>query len=111
MGSANVREFTDANFEAEVLKSKEPVLVDFWADWCQPCKMLTPAIEAVADQFSGKFKVGKLDTDSNRAVSAQFGITAIPTVMLFKSGTIVKKFVGLAKKEEIAAAMTDVLSR
>ena len=70
MANANVREFTDANFDAEVLKAGTPVLVDFWAEWCMPCRMLAPTIDAVADEFAGKVKVGKVDTDANRNVAA-----------------------------------------
>lgn len=106
MGSANVQTFTDANFEQEVLGSSQPVLVDFWAEWCMPCRMLAPTIDAVADQFAGKVKVGKVDTDSNRQISMKYGITAIPTVILFKGGQVAKKFVGLTKKEDLAAALT-----
>ncbi len=111
MASANVHTFTDANFDAEVLNSQVPVLVDFWAEWCMPCKLLAPAIDAVADQFAGKIKVGKVDTDSNRAISVKFGITAIPTVFLFKGGQVAKKFVGLTKKDDLAAAITEVSAR
>lgn len=111
MASANVHTFTDANFDAEVLNSQVPVLVDFWAEWCMPCKLLAPAIDAVADQFAGKVKVGKVDTDSNRAISVKFGITAIPTVFLFKGGQVAKKFVGLTKKDDLAAAITEVAAR
>lgn len=105
MASANVKQFTDANFDAEVIKSPVPVLVDFWAEWCMPCKMLTPTIDALADEFAGKVKVGKLDTDSNQKVAVQFGIAAIPTVIVFKGGQVVKKFVGLQSKNEFAAAL------
>lgn len=111
MASANVQTFTDANFEAEVVKSSQPVLVDFWAEWCMPCRMLAPTIDAVADQFTGKLKVGKVDTDSNRNISVKYGITAIPTVFLFKDGQIAKKFVGLTKKEDLAAAISEVVGK
>ncbi|MCC6678212.1 MAG: thioredoxin [Phycisphaerales bacterium] len=106
MGSAHVQTFTDANFEQEVLGSSQPVLVDFWAEWCMPCRMLAPIIDAVAEQFAGKVKVGKVDTDSNRQISMKYGITAIPTVILFKGGQVAKKFVGLTKKEDLAAALS-----
>lgn len=107
MASQNTVEFTDANFEQEVLGADEPVLVDFWAEWCQPCKMIAPFIDQVADEFAGKAKVGKLDTDSNREVAVKYGITAIPTVILFKGGEPVKKFVGLTSRNELAAALAD----
>ena len=100
MAAENVIELTDDNFEAEVLKSDKPVLVDFWADWCMPCKMLGPTIDKLAKDYAGKVKVGKVDTDANRDVSMRFGISAIPTVILFKDGKIAQKFVGLRKEQE-----------
>jgi len=107
MASKNVHEFTDGNFESDVLNSDVPVLVDFWAEWCMPCRILAPTIDEVADEFTGSVKVGKLDTDGNREVAVKYGISAIPTVMLFKGGEVVKKFVGLTKKEELAAAIAE----
>jgi len=107
MASENVKEFTDGNFEAEVLKSDQPVLVDFWAEWCMPCRNLAPVVESVADEFKGKARVGKVDTDANRGISMKYGITAIPTVIVFKSGQVVKKFVGFQKKDTLAAALTE----
>ncbi len=100
MASENVKEFTDANFEAEVLQASEPVLVDFWAEWCMPCRMLAPTIEKIAGDYNGKVKVGKLDTDSNRDVAMRFSISAIPTVILFKGGQVVQKFVGLRQERD-----------
>jgi thioredoxin 1 len=107
MASEKVHEFTDGNFDAEVLKSETPVLVDFWAEWCMPCRMLAPTIDQVAEQFTGKVKVGKVDTDSNREISMKYGISAIPTVILFKGGEVVKKFVGLTNKDDLANAMAE----
>ncbi len=107
MANQNVVAFTDANFEAEVLKSDKPVLVDFWAEWCMPCKLLIPTIDALADDFKGKAKIGKVNTDENRQVGMAYQITAIPTVLIFKDGKIFKKFVGLSRKEDIAAALVD----
>lgn len=111
MASTNVHTFTDANFDSEVINSQEPVLVDFWAEWCMPCRMLAPTIDAMAEQFAGKVKVGKVDTDSNRAISVKLGITAIPTVFLFKGGQIAKRWVGLTKKEEMAAAISEAVGK
>jgi len=88
MASENIVEFTDQNFEAEVLKSDKPVLVDFWAEWCMPCRMLAPTIDKIAEAYLGKVKVGKVDTDSNREVAMKYGISAIPTVILFKGGVL-----------------------
>ena len=107
MASDAVHEFTDDNFESEVLQAGEPVLVDFWAEWCMPCKMLAPTIDQLADEFKGRVKVGKIDTDSNRDVSVKYGISAIPTVMLFKNGEVVKKFVGLTNKAELSAELNE----
>jgi thioredoxin 1 len=103
--STTLAEFTDGNFETEVLKSSVPVLVDFWAEWCQPCRMLTPTIEQIAGEYQGKAKVGKLDTDSNQGVSVKYGIQAIPTVLLFKNGEVAKKFVGLTPKAQFKTAL------
>ena len=100
MAGQNVTEFTDANFEEEVLKSDKPVLVDFWAEWCMPCRMLGPTIEKLAKDYAGKVKVGKIDTDANRDVSMKYGISAIPTVILFKDGKIAQKFVGLRQEKD-----------
>ena len=109
MATATVKEFTDDNFEQEVLNSDVPVLVDFWAEWCQPCRMLAPTIDQIADEYNGRAKVGKVDTDSNREVSMKFGISAIPTVFLFHNGEIVNKFVGLTQKDEFAQAIDALL--
>ena len=107
MASNDVQEFTDDTFESEVIKSDLPVLVDFWAEWCQPCRMLTPIIEELANEYTGKIKVGKLDTDANREVSIKYGVTAIPTIILFKGGEVAKKFVGLTPKDQFATALDE----
>ncbi|HRP62709.1 MAG TPA: thioredoxin [Phycisphaerales bacterium] len=108
MASQTVIELTDSNFEKEVIKSDVPVLVDFWAEWCQPCRMLAPTIDQLADEYEGRVKVGKVDTDSNREVSVKFGISAIPTVILFKGGEVKKKFVGLTPKDQFKNAIEAV---
>ena len=108
MASANVMEFTDSNFEAEVLDADMPVLVNFWAEWCMPCKILAPTIDEVADANSGTLKTGKVDIDSNQEIAVKFGISAIPTVIIFNKGEIAKKFVGLTKKEDIEAALAEM---
>ena len=107
MASQHVKTFTDGNFDSEVLQSKQPVLVDFWAEWCQPCLMLGPTIDALATDFDGKAKVGKLDVDANRTIAGKYGITAIPTVLIFKDGQPVKRMMGLPKKEVFAAALAE----
>lgn len=108
MASEHVKEFTDSNFETEVLNSSEPVLVDFWAEWCMPCRALAPTIDKIANEYAGKVKVGKVDTDSNRDVSIKFGIQAIPTVILFKDGQVAQKFVGLKQERDFKAAIDEV---
>ena len=105
MASENVVEFTDENFESEVLKSSQPVLVDFWAEWCMPCRMLAPTIEKIAKDYSGKVKVGKLDTDANRDVAMKYSISAIPTVILFRNGQVAQKFVGLRQERDFKEAL------
>jgi thioredoxin 1 len=103
--SKNVVEFNDSNFETEVLQSAQPVLVDFWAEWCMPCRMLAPTIDKIAEAYVGKVKVGKLDTDSNREVAMKYQISAIPTVILFKNGQVAQKFVGLKQEKEFKEAI------
>ena len=110
MASDNVLEFTDANFDSDVVQSDTPVLVDFWAEWCQPCHMITPTIESLAVEYKGKVKVGKVDTDSNRDVSIKYGISAIPTIILFRDGEVIKKFVGLTSKDQFEAALNELES-
>ena len=105
MASENVQEFTDANFEQEVLQSSSPVLVDFWAEWCMPCRMLAPTIDKIAESYADKVKVGKVDTDSNREVAIKYQISAIPTVILFKDGQVAQKFVGLKQETEFKEAI------
>ena len=105
MASKNVVEFTDSNFESEVLQSDKPVLVDFWAEWCMPCRMLAPTIDKIAESYSEKVKVGKLDTDSNREIAIKYQISAIPTVILFKDGQVAQKFVGLKQEREFKEAI------
>ena len=110
MASDAVRELTDSNFDTEVIQADIPVLVDFWAEWCQPCRMLAPTIEEIADEYKGKAKVGKLDTDANRETSMKYNISAIPTVILFKGGEVHKKFVGLTSKDQFKTALDDVVA-
>ncbi|HZL33943.1 MAG TPA: thioredoxin [Tepidisphaeraceae bacterium] len=101
----NMMEFSDQNFDQEVLQSQVPVLVDFWAEWCMPCRMLAPTIEKLARDYGGKIKVGKLDTDANRDVSIKYSISAIPTVILFKDGQVEQKFVGLRQERDFKEAL------
>lgn len=94
-------EFTDANFEQEVLKSDVPVLVDFWAVWCGPCKMIAPLVKELAGEYEGKAKIGKVDVDNNQNVSIKYGIRSIPTLLIFKDGKIAEQIVGAVPKAQI----------
>ena len=105
-----MQEVTDQSFEQDVLKSDVPVLVDFWAEWCGPCKMLTPAVEKVANEYEGKAKVVKLNIDDNPAVPQQYGIKGIPTLILFKGGTEADRTVGLTSKDNIARMIDRALA-
>ncbi len=109
MAAEHVAEFTDSNFDEDVLESEIPVLVDFWAEWCQPCRMLTPTIEELAREYDGRVKVGKVNTDENRDVSMKYGVNAIPTIILFQSGKVKKKFVGLTSKGQFKAALDEMV--
>ncbi len=109
MASEAVVNLTDDSFEAEVLNSQEPVLVDFWAEWCQPCKMLSPTMDEIADEYAGRAKVTKMNIDDNRQVATQFGIMSIPTVLLFQNGEVKNTFVGLSGKDKFASALDELL--
>ena len=109
MAGKNTLEITDANFDDSVLKSDQPVLVDFWAEWCGPCKALSPLIDELAKDYQGRAKVGKVDTDANRQVSVRFSVSAIPTVILFNKGEIVENFVGLRGKKDFQGALDRVV--
>ena len=102
-------EITDANFAAEVEQSETPVLVDFWAPWCGPCKMIAPIVEEIAGEYEGKLKVGKLNTDDNQQIPTKFGIMSIPTLMLFKNGEVVERIVGAQGKEALTSKINAVL--
>ena len=99
-------ELTDANFQQEVLKSDTPVLVDFWAVWCGPCRMIAPVVEEIASDYQGKLKVGKLDVDHNPETAMQFGIRSIPTLLVFKGGKIVEQIIGAMPKKALLDKVT-----
>ena len=109
MASENVMAFTDANFDQEVLKSDVPVLVDFWATWCAPCKAIAPLIDLVADEYAGKVKVGKVNVDESQATPAKFNVRGIPTLILFKGGAVVDQIVGQVPKSQLDALLAKAL--
>ncbi len=105
---SNPLQFTDANFQSEVLDSDQPVLVDFWAAWCGPCRVVGPTIEELAHEYDGTVKVGKLNVDENPQSAGDFGISSIPAVLLFKDGKVVETLVGVQPKERYEAALGQV---
>lgn len=109
MASEKVLTLTDANFEAEVLQAGIPVLVDFWATWCAPCKAIAPVIDAIADEYDGKIKVGKVNVDDNPGTPGKYGVRGIPTVILFKDGKVVDQVVGAVPKTQLEALLKKAL--
>ena len=109
MSSENVIEFTDASFNEEVVNAETPVLVDFWAEWCMPCKMIGPIVEELAGEYGGKVKFGRVDVDSNRQAAIQHGIQAIPTLLLFNGGQVVNQIVGVKGKADLKTMIDAVL--
>jgi thioredoxin 1 len=103
-------EFTDANFDAEVIKADTPVLVDFWAPWCGPCKMIAPIVEEISAEYAGKLKVGKVNTDDNQKVASDYGIMSIPTLMIFKGGQVVERIIGAQPKAALTAKINAVIA-
>lgn len=101
--------FTDANFNKEALQSEIPVMVDFYADWCGPCKMIAPAIEELASEYEGKIRIGKVDTDANRAIASQYNVMSIPTIVFIKGGKVVDTVVGALPKATLDAKLKAML--
>ena len=104
MGSANIVTLTQANFNNEVLQSQNPVLVDFWAEWCGPCKMLAPILDELAEEYNGRVRIGKVNIDEYQELAAQYGIRSIPTLLLFKKGQVAEQLVGLRSKRDLKAS-------
>lgn len=109
MASDKILELTDAQFEADVLKSDTPVLVDFWATWCAPCKAIAPVLDQLAEEYDGKVKIGKVNVDENPATPGQYGVRGIPTMILFKDGEIVDQLVGAVPKNQIESLLDKAL--
>ncbi|MBJ6802179.1 MULTISPECIES: thioredoxin [Geomonas] len=109
MASENVHTFTDDNFEKEVLQSDIPVLVDFWATWCAPCKAIAPLIDTVASEYEGRVKVGKVNVDDNPATPGKYGVRGIPTVILIKDGKVLDQVVGAIPKAQLEALINKAL--
>jgi len=109
MAGADVMNIGDADFDKEVLEIDQPVLVDFWATWCAPCRAIAPAIEELATQYKGKVKVAKIDIDNNQQVAEQYGIRSIPTLLIFKNGAVAGTIVGALPKAKIEAAIQKVM--
>ncbi len=109
MASENVFAFTDADFDRDVLQSEIPVLVDFWATWCAPCKAIAPLIDTIAAEYAGKVKVGKVNVDENQATPAKYSVRGIPTIILFKGGVVVDQIVGGVPKSQIDALIAKAL--
>lgn len=108
MSAPNIITLTDANFEQEVIKSTTPVLVDFWAEWCGPCKMVAPILDELANEYDGKVRIGKVNIDEFQQLATQYGIRAIPTLLLFKDGQIADQIVGLRSKRDFKAKLDRV---
>jgi thioredoxin 1 len=99
MAGSHTLEFTDQNFDQDVLKSNQPVLVDFWATWCAPCRMIGPTVDTLADEYAGRVKIGKVNVDENPTVPTRYGIRSIPTLLIFKAGQIQEQVVGTTSKD------------
>ena len=101
MSTPNILTLSDSNFDQEVLKSATPVVVDFWAEWCGPCKMIAPMLEELAGEYAGKVKIGKVNTDHSQQLAVQYRINSIPTLLFFKAGQVVDQVIGLKSKKEL----------
>ncbi len=100
--SANIVTLTSSNFDDEIKEAATPILVDFWAEWCGPCRMVTPVLEKLADEYAGKARVGKVNVDEHSGLAAKFGVQSIPTLLLFKEGKVVEQFIGATSRDVLA---------
>ncbi len=110
MAAPNIVTLTQDNFSKEVLESATPVLVDFWAEWCGPCKMIAPVLDELAGEYDGRVKIGKVNVDNDQALAAQYNVRAIPTLLLFKQGQVAEQVVGLRGKRDLAASFDRLLA-
>jgi thioredoxin 1 len=108
MASPQIITLTQENFAAEVLQSPSPVLVDFWAEWCGPCKMIAPVLDELADEYTGKVKIGKVNIDQHQGIAAEYGVRAIPTLLLFSKGQVAEQMVGLRSKRDLKSSFDRV---
>ena len=108
MANQNIISLTQENFSSEVLQSQAPVLVDFWAEWCGPCKMISPILDELAEEYDGKVKIGKVNIDEQQGLAAEYGIRAIPTLLLFHQGQVAEQIVGLKSKRDLKASIDHV---
>lgn len=108
MAAANIVTATESNFQDEVLRSAQPVLVDFWAEWCGPCKMIAPVLDELAAEYNGRVKIAKVNIDENQNLAAQFRVTAIPTLLVFKNGQVTEQMVGAKSKRDLKASLDKV---
>ena len=107
---SNLQSLTDANWDAEVMSSEQPVLIDFWAEWCQPCKVLTPIVEAVAEQYKGRMKFGQMNVEDNDNVPYRYNITTLPTLLIIKKGQVSEQSVGLLSKDKLIKLIDPLLA-
>jgi thioredoxin 1 len=108
MAALNIVALTEQNFAQEALQSPKPILVDFWAEWCGPCKMLAPILDELAQEFDGRVRIGKVNVDESQALATQFGIRSIPTLLLFQQGQVIEQVVGLRSKRDLKASLERV---